>query len=57
MLYNLFNRFGHLECLLLKKKNKEAILQFINKEHAIIAKELLNNIVFFGNEVIWKLNF
>ncbi|CAD8094439.1 unnamed protein product [Paramecium sonneborni] len=51
MLYNLFNRFGHLEALLLKKNNRQSILQFLNKENAIIAKELLNNVVFFGNEL------
>ncbi|CAD8085504.1 unnamed protein product [Paramecium primaurelia] len=51
MLYNLFNRFGHLEALLLKKNIRQSILQFVNKENAIIAKELLNNVIFFGNEL------
>ncbi|CAD8157282.1 unnamed protein product [Paramecium octaurelia] len=51
MLYNLFNRFGHLEALILKKHIRQSILQFVNKENAIIAKELLNNVVFFGNEL------
>ncbi|CAK89130.1 unnamed protein product (macronuclear) [Paramecium tetraurelia] len=51
MLYNLFNRFGHLEALLLKRNIRQSILQFVNKENAIIAKELLNNVVFFGNEL------
>ncbi|TNV74942.1 hypothetical protein FGO68_gene15505 [Halteria grandinella] len=54
MLYNLFNRFGNLESLLLTKSESTAILQFSNSDNACIAKELLNNILFFNKEVIYE---
>ncbi|CAD8136081.1 unnamed protein product [Paramecium octaurelia] len=51
MLYNIFNRFGHLNALLFQKKDNAAILQFTNVDHATISKELLNNIMFFSREI------
>ncbi|CAD8140035.1 unnamed protein product [Paramecium octaurelia] len=51
MLYNLFNRFGHLDSLLFNKKQQTAILQFTNSDQATIAKELLNNVQFFNKEL------
>ncbi|CAD8146323.1 unnamed protein product [Paramecium pentaurelia] len=51
MLYNLFNRFGHLENLILNKKQQTAILKFLNSDQATIAKELLNNVLFFNKEL------
>ena len=52
MIYNVFNRFGNVEALLYRKKTKSALIQFENINHANIAKEILNNVMFFNSQVI-----
>lgn len=56
MIFNVFNRFGHLEAILYRKKLRYALLQFEDVDNATVAKEILNNCLFFGGNVEPLLN-
>lgn len=47
MLYNLFNRFGHLDSVLYQRRKRRALLQFASVDQAFLAKEFLNNQMLF----------
>ncbi|KAM3129742.1 hypothetical protein pb186bvf_018133 [Paramecium bursaria] len=51
MLHNVFSRFGGVEIILYEKNQKICHVQYQKNEHAIIAKEYLNNIQFFDSQL------
>lgn len=58
MLFNVFNKFGFIEELLYEKKFQRMFVRYQTIEFATLAKEYLNNVLFFESQVtILCLNF
>ncbi|CAK76924.1 unnamed protein product (macronuclear) [Paramecium tetraurelia] len=55
MLYNIFNKFGNVEELLLEKQMQRLFVRYSTIEFAQIAKEYLNNIQFFDQQ--WRISY
>lgn len=51
MLFNVFNKFGHIEELLYEKKQQRLFVRYQSLEQALLAKEYLNNIMFFDSQL------
>lgn len=49
IIYKLFGNFGNVVKLVLQKKRQTALIEYESPELATIAKEMLNNLSFFGN--------
>jgi len=52
MLFNVFNKFGFIEELLYEKKFQRMFVRYQTVEFATLAKEYLNNVLFFESQVI-----
>ena len=52
MIYNLFSNFGNIIKIFYKKGSNKALIEYENIEYAFIAKKYLNNIRFYGKNLV-----
>ena len=52
MLYNLFSNFGNIMKILYDVKNGSAMIEYENIEYAFIGKKFLNDIKFYGRNLM-----
>jgi RNA recognition motif-containing protein len=48
---SLFSNFGNISRLLFLKKKHTALVEYIDQDSASVAKEMLNNLTFFGSQL------
>jgi RNA recognition motif-containing protein len=48
MLYNIFSNFGNVTKIMMNKEKLSSLVEYQNLEFAAIAKDYLNNMVFFS---------
>ncbi|CAD8139746.1 unnamed protein product [Paramecium octaurelia] len=51
MLYNLFSIYGNIDKMIYLKERSSALIQYVTQDHAAIAKESLNDIMFYGQSI------
>jgi hypothetical protein len=51
MIYNLFSNFGNIVKIIFIKNKSSALIEYENVEYATVAKDFLNNMSFFGNQM------
>ncbi|CAD8125638.1 unnamed protein product [Paramecium sonneborni] len=51
MLYNIFSIYGNIDKMIFLKERSSCLIQYIMSEHAAIAKESLNDIMFYGQSI------
>ncbi|CAD8132574.1 unnamed protein product [Paramecium pentaurelia] len=51
MLYNLFSIYGNIDKMIYLKERSSALIQYMTYDYAAIAKESLNDIMFYGQSI------
>ncbi|CAD8179030.1 unnamed protein product [Paramecium octaurelia] len=51
MLYNIFSIYGNIDKMIFLKERSSCLIQYVSQEHAAIAKESLNDIMFYGQSI------
>ncbi|CAD8172823.1 unnamed protein product [Paramecium pentaurelia] len=51
MLYNIFSIYGNIDKMIFLKERSSCLIQYVSQEHAAIAKESLNEISFYGQQI------
>ncbi|CAD8077109.1 unnamed protein product [Paramecium sonneborni] len=51
MLYNLFSIYGNIDKMIYLKERSSALIQYMTNDYAAIAKESLNDIMFYGQSI------
>jgi RNA recognition motif. (a.k.a. RRM, RBD, or RNP domain) len=49
MIYNLFSNYGNIAKILFMKQKRQALVEFETVEQATVAKDYLNNLVYFAS--------
>ncbi len=57
MIYNLFSNFGNIQKVIFIKPRGCALIEYQNEGYATIAKDFLNNLMFFNNYLRVSLYF
>jgi polypyrimidine tract-binding protein 2 len=52
MIFNVFSKFGNIEEILYEKLHQRVFVKYQNMNQAFIAKEYLNNTLFFDSMVL-----
>ncbi|CAK91820.1 unnamed protein product (macronuclear) [Paramecium tetraurelia] len=51
MLYNIFSIYGNIDKMIYLKERSSCLIQYVMQGHAAIAKEALNDIMFYGQQI------
>ncbi|CAD8117993.1 unnamed protein product [Paramecium sonneborni] len=51
MLYNIFSIYGNIDKMIYLKERSSCLIQYVMQDHAAIAKEALNDIMFYGQQI------
>ncbi|CAD8113977.1 unnamed protein product [Paramecium sonneborni] len=51
MLYNIFSIYGNIDKMIYLKERSSCLIQYVTQDHAAIAKEALNDIMFYGQQI------
>lgn len=51
MLYNIFSTYGNIDKMIYLKDRSSALIQYQTLDHATMAKESLNDVMFYGQQI------
>ncbi|CAD8206952.1 unnamed protein product [Paramecium pentaurelia] len=51
MLYNIFSIYGNIDKMIYLKERSSCLIQYVQQDHAAIAKDALNDIMFYGQQI------
>ncbi|CAD8192624.1 unnamed protein product [Paramecium octaurelia] len=51
MLYNIFSIYGNIDKMIYLKERSSCLIQYVLQDHAAMAKDALNDIMFYGQQI------